>query len=76
MAEREQELREWASQIDWLHTHAVVCIGYSDIEPWTVLREWRSDMRVIVFEPDAAKAAQMPDAPDGCAVVSHLVDLR
>jgi hypothetical protein len=70
--DRAAEIVQWASGIDWPHVHAVVSVGYSDVPVWDVLRNFRPDCKVIVFEPQLTRAKP----PDGCVLVHDLVSLR
>ena len=49
----------WAQLQYWRAIHGVVVVGLTEAEPWKILREFRSDLLIICFEPDAKLARRM-----------------
>lgn len=75
MRDRKREITEWAHGVDWLHVQAVVCLGYTQTKPWEILRKFRGDLVMVVFEPSRA-VAEAATPPEGVYVVSDIVSLR
>lgn len=78
LADPTDTLRQWAEYIDWRSTRIVLSIGLTISRPWELLRQYRPDLIVLVYEPDPATAAAGEKlTPDGRVVVtSDLVHLR
>ena len=76
--ERRAQITEWSRGVNWYQMPVVICVGYTEDKPWEVLREYRTDVTVIMFEPDEELARRvgktLPD--DRTIIASHLTDLR